>query len=89
MTRFDIRCFRYYIQGFNADDCDYIALVLMDTCTKTSRLSSQGQAVSGRVVGTVDHWQLVLVAIVVIRWSQNLKIFFIMLEVLRTSGELL
>ena len=48
----------------------------------------QGQASSGRGAATAARRRLVLATIVVVRWSWNLDVIFIMFEVFCTSDEL-
>lgn len=48
----------------------------------------QGQAGSSRGVATAAYRQLVHTVVVVVWWSRNLNVIFIMFEMLCTSGEL-
>jgi hypothetical protein len=49
----------------------------------------QGQAGSGRGATTAMRRRLVLAAVVVVRWSQNLDVIFIIFEMFCTSDQLL
>ena len=62
------------------------ALVLRDTCTKTYRLSSKE---SGRLRGavTTPRQQLILASMVVVRWSSDIDVIFIIFRVLCNSDE--
>jgi hypothetical protein len=68
------------IQGFNGEDFVSRALVLRGTCTKTSRLPSTMSGHSGMDAATAARRRLAPAALVVVRWSKNLIVIFIMFE---------
>lgn len=83
-ARSDVRHFGS-IEGFNDDEYGSRALVLRDMFTKGSR---QGQAGYDRGAERAVRWQLVLVAVVGVRWFSDLNVIFIIFGVFCTSSEL-
>jgi hypothetical protein len=66
------------IQVFNGGDFGFGALVLRGMCTKTSDCHQQCQADSGIEAATMARRRLAPAAVVVVRWSKDLNVIFIM-----------
>ena len=69
---------------FNGSTID--KLILRARARRLSGCHRQGQAGSGMGAATAAHRWLVLAAPMVIRWSMDLDVIFIMFEVLCTFG---